>query len=339
MIADDGGMEYVRFTLAVDLYKGFELGENFEEAYRRDTCRIIGTLTRSGVQATRLPEVGERICDLGPWSDRRSGTAVPTAGLEVWRIDDIVLPDSPREDATPAVRCIAPWDEEDPEAYLAECIQAGWSWRALDPAARQRKPTDDDELEVPPDAMQLERDTLFEHPTSSAWDTRGLCHLRVYRGETADRPVVIVGELDDTWTYAALTFSAEVIARAVSEEVLPGEDFRLVLHYPSGKEGPPFRELIFVPGWQDLTDEEAQTKSAVIDRFALVEDIRDLVKGAKVEVWYPGDYTARAVAGLAGDELSKTIYTYNALRKPRLYRRGSTKTPRRGLAGLLRRVR
>jgi hypothetical protein len=304
----------VAFELHIELYKGLTFGVR-PERQRRPACRYVGTLTQR-VYATRLPAVGERICNLGPWPDTRPNTTIPTAGLEVVTV---IHPSFANTDEAelPVVAVVAPWDDDDDLGrYVETSKQRGWSWLYVDEHVGSKLSDSDHPDSVPSDAMRLAEDELFEYDAKGLWDSPALCHLRIYR-DPADTspPVVIVGELDDGWPGRSLTNNAEVIIAAVSEAYFNGKgDFRLILYYPSDTSWPRFQEVIF-------SDQNFNTERDVAIKWGVVDNIRDAVKGALVADWYPGDYTARAVAGLSGDERNKVNYAHNEQRKPRLYRK------------------
>jgi hypothetical protein len=309
-------MTFVAFRLRIELYKGFVLGEPLERW--RPICSQVGEFSHD-VQATRLPEVGERICGLGPWCDTRADTAIPTAGVEVVSVTHPLLDDEQQEsgeDTLPIVTVIAPWNDDDDFAqYVEMCTQKGWHARYADQRVGT-KPSDDDKPDsVPANAMRLTHDILFEYTPRSWWNIRGLCHLRIYQDAANASPVVIVGEPSDIWEgLPGLGENAVRVAQAISRAFFDNEtQFRLIHYHPNDEPGVGFQEAIFDQTAHPVDPDDLDMK------WVPINDIRSVVNGALVEAWRPSDYTARAVAGFSGDVLSRTIYDHNQQRKPRVY--------------------
>jgi hypothetical protein len=172
--------------------------------------------------------------------------------------------------------------------------------------------------------MQLTNQCLLTYPGFHG--TQGVCHVRVY--EQAGRlPVVIAGQLDDG-PGTTTTNAIEMVAAAVQGEFFgDGREFELVEHWSDtiDMQGTPVFLRVHFAHRSIEEDPEDRTHYAgtvvVIDgedttaergepirgdfrdpRWDAILDITGLV-GCNVEVWSPGDYTARAVAGEEGQLL------------------------------------
>jgi hypothetical protein len=172
--------------------------------------------------------------------------------------------------------------------------------------------------------MELTNNCLL--PYEGFHCTQGVCHVRVY--EQAGRlPVVIAGQLDDG-PGTTTTNAIEMVASAIQSEFFShGREFELVEHWPDtiDSQGTPVfarvhfehRSIQEDPGDASHfagTLVSIDADGTQVDHGSLIEgdfgdarwepiqDISDLV-GCAVQVWHPGDYTAGAVAGDAGQQL------------------------------------
>ncbi len=130
----------------------------------------------------------------------------------------------------------------------------------------------------------------------------GLCHVRVYE-ELGRLPVVIVGGLDDN-PGTAIALVIETVAATVQRRLFAdGRQFHLVEHYRDVIEGLQRsmyalvrfggRSVVGAVGVWDDAGVEADFRDP---RWEPIDDIEQLL-GCEVAVWWPGRYTARAVAG------------------------------------------
>jgi hypothetical protein len=148
--------------------------------------------------------------------------------------------------------------------------------------------------------IELTRELLM--PYQGLDGREGLCHVRVYE-ELGRLPVVIVGGLDDN-PGTAIALVIETVAAAVQRRLFAdGRQFHLIEHYRDPIDGlrtsryalVRFRGRSVVEGvgvW-DGAGVEGDFRDP---RWEPIDDIEELL-GCEVAVWWPGRYTARAVAG------------------------------------------
>jgi hypothetical protein len=156
--------------------------------------------------------------------------------------------------------------------------------------------------------IELTRELLM--PYQGLDGREGLCHVRVYE-EFGRLPVVIVGGLDDN-PGTAIALVIETVAAAVQRRLFAdGRQFHLVEHYRDVIEGLRTsryalvrfrgRSVVGTVGvWDGAGVEGARQRAVEGDfrdpRWEPIDDIEELL-GCEVAVWWPGRYTARAVAG------------------------------------------
>jgi hypothetical protein len=123
------------FAITMTLYRGYEFGMSLDDL---DPDAAMGTMFRDGFKAVSVPRVGEYLCALGPWSDRRSWTTAPTPTLEVRSV--VYQADSPAQDNAEdgghiMVHISAPWRQDiDREVFIKQFTDRGWQWLSADPA-------------------------------------------------------------------------------------------------------------------------------------------------------------------------------------------------------------
>jgi hypothetical protein len=160
--------------------------------------------------------------------------------------------------------------------------------------------------------IELTRELLM--PYQGLDGREGLCHVRVY--EALGRlPVVIVGGLDDN-PGTAIALVIETVAAAVQRRLFAdGRQFHLIEHYRDPIEGLQTSRYALVRfggrsvvGGAGAWDGAGVRESAEVregagvegdfrdPRWEPIDDIEELL-GCQVAVWWPGRYTARAVAG------------------------------------------
>lgn len=176
--------------------------------------------------------------------------------------------------------------------------------------------------------MRLTHESLLAY--QGLHGTRGLCHVRVYE-EPGRLPVVIAGALEDA-PGTSITNAIEMVAAAIQASVFSdGREFELIEHYPDRLDGsgaPGFSRIRFVHRSieEDPGDPSHYAGNLVFiagedvhvaEGSPIVGDFRDpswepiadieLLLGSEVEVWEPGSYTARAVAGEQGQLLCDEV--------------------------------
>jgi hypothetical protein len=148
--------------------------------------------------------------------------------------------------------------------------------------------------------IELTRELLM--PYQGLDGREGLCHVRVY--EAFGRlPVVIAGGLDDN-PGTAIALVIETVAAAVARRLFAdGRQFHLIEHYRDVIEGLQTSRyaLVRFGGRSVVAAVEAWDGAGVEGafrdpRWEPIDDIEELL-GCEVAVWWPGRYTARAVAG------------------------------------------
>jgi hypothetical protein len=133
--------------------------------------------------------------------------------------------------------------------------------------------------------IELTRELLM--PYQGLDGCEGLCHVRVYE-EFGRLPVVIAGGLDDN-PGTAIALVIETVAAAVQRRLFAdGRQFHLIEHYRDVIEGLQTSRYALVRFGHDEHFRDP--------RWEPIDDIEELL-GCQVEVWWPGRYTARAVAG------------------------------------------
>lgn len=159
--------------------------------------------------------------------------------------------------------------------------------------------------------MSLTYEGLVQYPGYEGID--GLCHVRVYQPRPLwRRRVVIVGGLDDN-PGTSITGAAPALAEALKQlpplaRVLgtrPDRRPRIVEHYPEGICGDGVPSFCFVRVKRSRRrsgSEYAATSRRSIDLMTIEQ-----IVGCDVRVWRPGDYTAAAVAGAAGEALLEQV--------------------------------
>jgi hypothetical protein len=120
------------FEVAITLYRGYEFGMPLDEL---DPDAAMGTMTRGGFTATCIPRVGEHLCGLGPWSDQRARTTVPTPTLEIRSVVYTTGPPAEESECHITVHASAPWRQDlDRAAFIKQFTDRGWQWHSADPA-------------------------------------------------------------------------------------------------------------------------------------------------------------------------------------------------------------
>jgi hypothetical protein len=146
--------------------------------------------------------------------------------------------------------------------------------------------------------MQLTHQSLL--PYQGFHGTRGLCHIRVYE-QPGRLPVVIAGALEDG-PGTSTTNAIEMVAAAIQASD-PSHYAGTLLLIDGAEihatEGTPIEGDFRDPSWEPVAD---------IERLL----------GCEVEVWEPGSYTARAVAGEQGQQLRDEVAEESAEATARL---------------------
>ncbi len=158
--------------------------------------------------------------------------------------------------------------------------------------------------------IELTRELLM--PYQGLDGSEGLCHVRVYE-ELGRLPVVIVGGPDDN-PGTAIALVIETVAAAVQRRLFAdGRQFHLIEHYRDVIEGLQTSRYALVrfggrsvvggvkvwdgAGVRGERRVEGGVEGDFRDpRWEPIDDIEELL-GCQVAVWWPGRYTARAVAG------------------------------------------
>jgi hypothetical protein len=187
--------------------------------------------------------------------------------------------------------------------------------------------------------MRLKHESLL--PYQGLHGTRGLCHVRVYE-QPGRLPAVIAGALEDG-PATSITNAIEMVAAAIQASVFSdGREFELIEYYTDSIDGassPSFSRVRFThrsieenprdpshyAGTVLLIDGEAlhTAEGPPIEgdfRDPSWEPITDIEQrlGFEVEVWEPGSYTARAVAGKQGQQLCQEVAEESAEATARL---------------------
>ncbi len=156
--------------------------------------------------------------------------------------------------------------------------------------------------------MDLARELLLTYQGLDAFN--GLCHIRVYE-QPGQLPVVIAGGLDDN-PGTSITNAVEMLATAVQHRLFTdGREFHLIEHYRDGIDGRPAPTYSLVHfshrPLQEDPDNSGNTEGDFRHPYwEPIDDVEHLV-GCKVDVWTPGTYTARAIAGEQGERLRREL--------------------------------
>lgn len=163
--------------------------------------------------------------------------------------------------------------------------------------------------------IELTRELLMAYQGLDGCE--GLCHVRVYE-QPGRLAVVIVGGLDDN-PGTAIALVIETVAAAVQRRLFAdGREFRLIEHYRDAIDGSRTSTYALVRfGHCSVLEGAGVREGAGVEcpgvegafrdpRWEPIDDIEQLL-GCEVAVWWPGRYTARAVAGARGEQLRRKM--------------------------------